>query len=411
MADQDLQQLMARMAATRVPRRSFLAASGLMGMGAALAACGAGSATPAPATEAPATAAPASEAPATEAPATEAPATPAPAPVESELWMLNWSAYDDPDNMEAFKAESGVQNFQYDIFSSDDELQAKLAAGATGYDIAAPTALFLPVMVQNGYIQKLDYSRIPNFKYIDPNVLGQPWDPTNEYHIPKDFGTTGILIRSKYVTEPVTSWREFYDLAKGKYSGKIVLADSALDILPMPLKMLGYSLNSTDPKELAEAKDLLLDLAPHILALDSDTYGDKLASGEAVMAVAWTGPLAALREDPATADIKYVIPSEGTLFWLDGWVLMADAPHPNAAYAWFDFVERPEVQAKEAIYTGYATPNLEAAKFLPADFLNDPAIYPPADVMPLLEGADPNAASNEARLEVWTEFKSRIGRA
>ncbi len=410
MADKDLTELLARMAATRVPRRSFLAASGYLGIGATLAACGAGAATPAP-SAAPATPTPTGDdpVPPTEAPAT-AEVTPAPA-VESELWMLNWSEYDDPENMEAFKAEYGVQNFQYDIFSSDDELQAKLAAGATGYDIAAPTALFLPVMVQNGYIQKLDYSRIPNFKHIDPNVLGQPWDPNNEYHIPKDFGTTGILVRSKLVPEPVTSWREFYDLAKGKYSGKIVLADSALDILPMPLKMLGYSLNSTDPKELAEAKDLLLDLAPHILALDSDTYGDKLASGEAVMAVAWTGPLADLRADPETADIKYVIPSEGTLFWLDGWVLMADAPHPNAAYAWFDFVERPEVQAKEAIFTGYATPNLEAAKLLPPEFLNDPAIFPPAEVMSLLEGADPNAASNEARLEVWTEFKSRIGSA
>ena len=340
MADQDLIELFDLMARTRVNRRSFLAASGLLGLGATLAACGAGS--PATATPAPATAAPASDA-ATAAPATDA-ATTAPteaataAAVEKELWMLNWSAYAAPENMDAFTKQYGLDKFQYDIFASDDELQAKLAAGATGYDIAAPTALFLPQMVQNGYIQKLDFSRIPNFKYIDKNVLSQPWDPNNEYHIPKDFGTTGILYRSKIVTEPLTSWREFYDLAKGKYSGRVTLADSVLDVLPMPLKMLGYSLNSLDPKELAEARALLMDLAPHILAVDSDTYGDKLASEEAVMALGWTGPLAALRADPKTADIRYVIPSEGTLFWLDGWVLMADAPHPNASYAWFDFI-------------------------------------------------------------------------
>jgi spermidine/putrescine transport system substrate-binding protein len=323
--------------------------------------------------------------------------------------MLNWSQYDDPDNMKAFQTEFGVPKFQYDIFSSDDELQAKLAAGLTGYDIAAPTALFLPVMVQNRYIQKLDLSRVPNFKYIDPAVLSQPWDPTNEYHIPKDFGTTGILYRSKVVKEPVTSWREFYDLATGKYSGKVVLADSALDVYAMPLKMLGYSLNSVDPAQLEEARKLLMDLAPHILALDSDTYQDKLATEEAVLALGWTGPLAAMRADPKTADIRYVIPSEGTLFWMDAWVLFTDAPDPNAAYAWFDFVERPAVQAKESLFTGYGTPNLEAKKLLPADFVNDPAVFPPAAVMSKLEGASPDAASNELRLKIYSDFKAAIG--
>jgi spermidine/putrescine transport system substrate-binding protein len=393
-ADQDLNELLALMARTRVNRRSFLAAAGLLGASAAFAACAgsSGSASPSSGTSPGAGSAP-----------------PSPGAVEDELWMLNWSAYVDPANMEAFKQEYGVKNFQYDVFASDDELQAKLAAGATGYDIAAPTALFLPQMVQHGYIQKLDFTRIPNFKYIDPVFLSQKWDPHNEYHIPKDFGTTGILYRSKLVKEPLTSWREFYDLAVGKYSGKVVLVDSALDVFPLPLKMLGYSLNSIDPAQLAEARKLLMDLAPHILAIDSDTYQDKLASEEAVMALGWTGPLAALRADPATADIRYILPSEGTLFWLDGWVLMADAPHPNAAYAWFDFVERPENQAKESIYTGYGTPNTAAKQLLPKEMLDDPAIYPPEDVMAKLEGADPAIADNADRIAIWTEFKSSLG--
>ena len=123
----------------------------------------------------------------------------------------------------------------------------------------------------------------------------------------------------------------------------------------MPLKMLGYSLNSTDPKELDEAKKLLLDLAPHVLALDSDTYQDKLASEEAVLCLGWTGPLLELRADPETADTKYVVPSEGTLFWMDAWVMMADAPHPNATYAWFDFIERPGHPGQgDRRTTGYA---------------------------------------------------------
>ena len=405
MSERDRDEFMARMLRAKVNRRSFLAAAGLIGGGAALAACSGGTSSAAPSTASTAPSTAPSAAPSA-APST-APSTAA-GPIEDELWMLNWSGYVDPANMESFKAETGVKNFQYDIFANNDELLAKLSAGAKGYDLCCPTAEFLPQMAQEGYIQKLDYSRIPNFKYMDPGILSQVWDPKNEYHVPKDFGTTGILYRSKLVKEPVTSWKEFYDLSVGKYSGKVVLVDSAGDVLCMPLKMLGYSINSTDPAELAKAKTLLLDLAPHILALDSDTYQDKLASEEAVLCLGWTGPLLALRADPATADTKYVVPSEGTLFWLDTWVMLADAPHPNATYAWFDYVERPVIQAKETEYTGYGTPNLEAKKLVPQKLLDDPSIFPPADIMASLEGADPKVTDNADRLAVWTEFKSSL---
>ena len=391
MANEGLDELMARMARSKVNRRSFLAAAGLIGGSAVLAACSpSGSASSAPSVAGVATFPPAG-------------------PIEEELFMYNWSDYVAPANMEAFKAEFGVKNFVYDTFANNDELLAKMAAGSSGYDFACPTAEFLPQMAEEGYIQKLDYSRIPNFKYIDPAVLSQAWDPNNEYHIPKDLGTTGILYRSKIVKEPLTSWKEFYDLAVGKYSGKVVLVDSMGDVLVMPLKMLGYSLNSTDPKELDEAKKLLLDLAPHVLALDSDTYQVKLASEEAVMVLGWTGPLVDLRANPDTADTKYVVPSEGTLFWMDVWTMMADAPHPNAAYAWFDFIERPDTQALETITTGYATPNLEAKKLVPQEMLDDPAVFPPEDVMKNLEGADPSSTDNADRLAVWTEFVSSLG--
>lgn len=400
MANESLDELMARMARTRVNRRSFLAAAGLIGGSAALAACSpSSSASTAPSTGA------ASAAPSAAAASSFPPA----GAIEEELFMYNWSSYVAPENMEAFKAEFGVKNFVYDIFANNDELLAKLAAGASGYDFACPTAEFLPQMAEQGYIQKLDYSRIPNFKYIDPAVLSQPWDPNNEYHVPKDFGTTGIMYRPKLVSEPLTSWREFYDLATGKYSGKVILVDSMGDVLVMPLKMLGYSLNSIDPKELDEASKLLQDLAPHVLALDSDTYQLKLASEEAAMALCWTGGLVELRADPKTADVAYVVPSEGSLFWLDVWAMMADAPHPNATYAWFDFIQRPEPQALETTTNGYGTPNLEAQKLLPQEMLDDPAYFPPPDVMAKLEGANPAVTDNADRLAVWSKFKSSLG--
>ena len=394
MAD-NLDEILRRAADTKVPRRSFLAAAGLLGGSAALAACstGTGGATAAP--SASGSGAPAASAP----PAGD---------VEKQLFMYNWSDYISPKNIDAYKAKFGVEKFQYDTFANNEELLAKLQAGATGYDVAAPTAEYVPSMVEGGYIQKLDWSRIPNQKYIDPAFMGLAWDPNNEYQLPKDFGTTGVLYRSKVVKEPVTSWQEFYDLSKGKYSGKVVLVDSMGDVMTMPLKMIGKSLNSVEKEDLDQVRTLLLDLAPHILALDSDTYQDKLASEEAVLCLGWTGPIVELRANPDTADIAYTVPSDGTLFWLDTWVIIADAPNPNAVYAFLNFIHEPEIQAEETNFNGYGTPNDEAKKYIDPAILSDETFFPSDEAMKNLEGAV-DTSGNQQRIDIWQEFKSAIG--
>lgn len=387
---ENLDDILRRAAQTRVPRRSFLAAAGLIGGSAALAACSrGGGATAAPGTGGEASFPPAGD-------------------IEKQLFMYNWSLYVNPDNMEKFKQQFGVEKFQYDTYANNEELLAKLQAGASGYDIACPTAEYTPALVEGGYIAKLDLSRIPNQQYINPAFKGLWWDPNDEYQLPKDFGTTGVLYRSKVVKEPLTSWQEFFDLAKGKYSGKVVLVDSMGDVFVMPLKMLGKSLNSVEKADLDEARKILMDLAPHVLALDSDTYQNKLASEEAVLCLGWTGPLVELRENPETADIAYVVPSEGSLYWLDTWVMMSDAPNPNAAYAWLNFVHEPEIQADETNYNGYGSPNDEAKKYIDEEILNDPSIFPPEEVMANLEGAE-DTSGNQQRIDIWQEFKSAIG--
>jgi spermidine/putrescine transport system substrate-binding protein len=394
-----LDEILARAARTRVPRRSFLAAAGLLGGSAAIAACtGGGGATSVP-TSGGGDATPAAGGGESMAPTGD---------VEKQLFMYNWSDYVSPANMDRFQQEFGVEQFQYDTFANNEELLAKLQAGASGYDIAAPTAEYVPAMIDGGYIQKLDWSRIPNAQYINPAFKGQHWDPNDEWQLPKDFGTTGILYRSKLVPEPVNSWQDFFDLTTGKYSGKTVVVDSMGDVFVMPLKMLGKSLNSVEKEDLDEARKILLDMAPHILALDSDTYQDKLASEEAVLCLGWTGPIVELRADPATEDIKYVVPSEGSLYWLDTWVMIADAPNPNAAYAFLNFIHDPEVQAEETNFNGYGTPNDEAKKYIDPAVLADPAIFPPEDVMANLEGAV-DTSGNEQRIDIWQEFKSKIG--
>ena len=387
-----------RIARRPINRRGFLSLMGASAGAAALAACTgpAGSARPSGA---------ASVAPSASA-GGSAPA--ASFEIESELLTYNWSDYVSDKNVAEFKKRTGLENFGYDIFASNEELLAKLQGGATGYDIACPTAEYVAGMAEEGFVQELDASRLPNLKYINPTFMGTAWDPENKWIVPKDYGTTGIMYRKKLVPEPVTSWKELYELTKGKYSGKTVMVDSMGDVFPFPLKMLGYSLNDNDPAHLKEAGDILLELAPHVHSLDSDTYQVKLANEEAVLCLGWTGPILDLRADPATADTAYVVPSEGTLYWMDTWVMLADAPHPNASYAWLDFIHEPAIQAEETINNGYATPNDEAKKLVPEEILNDQAIFPPDDVIANLEGSLDHSG-NTQRIDIWAEFKSKIG--
>jgi spermidine/putrescine transport system substrate-binding protein len=398
--ERDLNEYLARIGRTRVNRRSFLAASGLIGGSAALAACSGGTATNAPSAAASSAASAAASEAASAAPAAD---------VEKDLFVYNWSDYISPDNIEAFKAQFGVETFVYDTYANNEELLAKLQGGASGYDIAAPTAEYVPAMVEEGFLTKLDLSRIPNVSRINPTFKGLWWDPNDEYQVPKDYGTTGILWRKSMLTAPPTSWREFYDQVKGEASGKTVFVDSMGDVFVFPLKMLGYSLNSDVESELEEARQILLEIAPHILALDSDTYGDKMASGEAALTLGWTGPLGQeLAELVESGDAGYSVPSEGTLFWMDTWVMLADAPHPNAAYAFLNFIHEPEIQAEETNFNLYATPNDDAKALVDPAITGNAAIFPPDDVIASLEGAQDTSGNNQ-RIDIWEEFKQSIG--
>ena len=401
MAEHEIDRAIRRMAQAPLSRRGFLWAGTMSASAAFLAACTGGGST-------------ASSAPvASSAPGASTGAAPSAAiasDIEKDLFMYNWGDYVDPVNIDGFKAKFGIEKFTYDTFASNDELLTKLQGGAVGqWDVSAPTAEFVPAMREQGFIQKLDLARIPNAKYIEAPFKGIWWDPTDEWQVPKDWGTTGIAIRTKIVKEEVRTWKQFFEVAPS-YSGRIVLVDSPGDVFVAPLKALGYSLNSTVESELEEARTLLLGLAPHVLALDSDQYNTKLQTEEAVLGLVWTGGVLELRDEPETADVVYVIPEDGTLYWLDTWVVLAEAPHPNAAHAFINYIHEPEVQARETAWNTYAPPNSEAKKFIDPKFLNDPAIFVPDDILAKLEGAQ-DTSTNPQRLDIWEEFKSKIGQA
>jgi spermidine/putrescine transport system substrate-binding protein len=393
--DQELQAQLQRIAGSHISRRGFLAGSSFAAMSAFLAACSGGGGTSG-----------GSQAPA----GTPVPSFAVPADIEKELNMYNWADYVDPGSQELFKSIFGVEKFTYDTFASNEEMLAKLQAGGTGlYDFGAPTAEFTPDMHDQGLIADIDWSKIPNAKYIDKQFKGLWWDPDNKWQLPKDWGTTGITKRNKFVKDEVKTWRQFLDVAP-KYSGKIIVVDSMGDVMVAPLKANGFSLNSVDPKELEVVRTELLKLAPHVLALNSDTYEVPIKNEEAVLGLTWTGGVVELRDVEETKDVEYIVPEDGTLYWMDTWVIFKDAPHPNAAHAFLNFIHDPQIQAQETISNRYATPNDEAKKYVPKEILDDPAVFVPQAIFDSgkLEGAK-NVSTDPLRNEIWEEFRSKIG--
>jgi spermidine/putrescine transport system substrate-binding protein len=396
--DEALRQYQRDIWKARLSRRGFLAAMGAAGAGAALAACSSNQASSAPSTVP------------TVAPSATGAASATPAPsyvVESEFFLFNWSSYFSPDNQKTFSDTYGIKNFVYDSYPSNEDLLAKLQAGGKGqYDVAVPTAEFVPTLANGGFLQKLDKSRLPNLATINPQFTTLPGDPNNEYIVPKDWGTTGIIYRGNKVKEPIASWKDFWDLATTKYSGKTFVVDSPGDVFVAPLAMHGFDVNTDKSDELEIARQELLKLRPHLQAIDSDTYPQLLQEESAVIGLAWNGTAYVLQTDASGKykDTGYTVPSEGTIYWTDTWVMLADAPHPNAAYAFLNWVQDPNIQVVESLYAGYASCNDAAKPLLPPEFANNPAVYVPADQLSRLS-VSTDQSGNQQRADIWAEFK------
>jgi spermidine/putrescine-binding protein len=406
--DESLRQYQQDLLKAQISRRRFMAGAAMASVAAALAACAPTSlATLAPSVPEPTPTGPTGSSGGAPSPSDTPAATPAPSyALETGMLLYNWSDYFSPDNLTAFQKDFGIPITQT-TFASNEEMLAKLQAGGKGqYDIAVPTAEFSATLAKGGYLQKLDKSRLPNLQSVNQRFLTLPFDPNDDYIVPKDWGTTGVIYRGKKVTEPVTSWKDFFDLAKGKYSGKVFVVDSPGDVFVAPLRLHGFDVNTTDHDQLETARQELMALRPHLQSIDSDNYPTTLEKEEAVIGLAWNGSAYVLQTDASGKykDTGWTVPSEGTIYWTDTWVLLADAPDPNAAYAFLNWIQDPKQQVVESLYAGYASCNDAAKAQLPADFVSNPAVYVPDAELSLLQVAT-DQSGNQQRADIWAEFK------
>jgi spermidine/putrescine-binding protein len=287
-------------------------------------------------------------------------------PKSTELNLYAWSEYVPQAMLDGFTQETGVK-VNYDTYSSNEELMAKLQAGASGYDVIIPSDYTVSILVKQGLLEKLDMAQIPNFTNIDPQFKNLEYDPGNQYSVPYQWGTTCLVVDTGKVTRPITKWADLWDPA---FEGRVVMLDDEREVLGMVLMVLGYDRNSTDPAQLEEAKAKLIELMPNIKLFDSDSPKTALLAGEVWLGQTWNGEAAlAHQENP---DIQYIFPEEGCGIWFDNLSIPKGAPHADAALAFLNYVLKPESSILITEEFPYSSPNKAGLELFKTQ---DPAAY------------------------------------
>jgi len=334
---------------------------------------------------------------------------------ERTVNVYNWSDYIDDSILEDFTKETGIK-VVYDVFDSNEILETKLLAGGTGYDVVVPTGTFLARQIQAGVFQKLDKSKLPNLSNMWDVVAERTakYDPGNEYSINYMWGTTGIgynvnKVQDALGIETIDSWDVVFNpemIAKLADCG-VYMLDAPAEMIPAALNYLGLDPNTTSPDELGKAEELLLSIRPSIRKFHSSEYINALANGDICLAVGWSGDMFQARDRAAEADqgvaISYSIPKQGAQMWFDQMAIPADAPHPEEAHAFLNYMMRPDVIAKASNYVFYANGNAASKELLDEEVIGDPAVYPDDETMSKLFTTVPlDARTQRLVTRIWT---------
>ena len=315
--------------------------------------------------------------------------------MEKELRIYNWSDYIAEDTVANFKKETGIEVI-YDTYEANEELVAKLQAGASGYDLVCPSGYAVQVLLALNLLEKLNPAWLPNVGNISTVFRKTAFDPTDEFTVPWQWGTTGIAFRKDKVKAPPDSWAVFLDK---QYKGKMTMMDDMRDVIGAWLRYRGKSLNSTNADELAQAKKDALEAKALLQSFISAPVKGQLVAGDVWVAQLWNGDT--MQAKVESDQIDYVIPKEGTTIWCDSMCIPKGAPHPRAAHAFLDYILRPEVGASISKFTGYGSPNAKSTASM-----EKPVPYPTEEQLKLLEYQTDLGAASQQWDQIWTEIKA-----
>lgn len=319
--------------------------------------------------------------------------------------LATWPNYHDQANFDAFTDATGAF-VQINVFGSNEEMLAKLQAGGSGWDVYVPTNYTITTYVSEGLIEPLDVSRLPNYDAasFDPRFSDAGTVDGVLYAVPKNWGTTGYAVNTAHDGgKALTSWKDFFDRTMDDFSGRTMVHDYQLTTIGNALKYFGYSFNSVDGAELAEAEKLLISVKPHLFAISSD-YQPAMRAGDAWLTMCWTGDGKQLNRD--IPEIAYVLGREGGEIWSDYYAIPKGAPHLDAAYALINHMLNPEVNAREVLAHGYPVADSRTNALLPAEILNDPILYPAQELLDALEFGAAATLTDPNRAELLARFKS-----
>ncbi len=306
-----------------------------------------------------------------------------------QLNIYNWSDYIAEDTLEKFTAATGIE-VTYDVYDSNEVLEAKLMAGSSGYDVVVPTADFMARQIAAGVYQPLDKSKLPNLGNMDAQIMAyaEAFDPGNAHAVIYMWGTTGIGYNEDMVAErlgdaaPVNSWDLVFDpeVVSRLADCGVTLLDAPTEMIPAAMNYLGLDPQSTDAGDIAKAEELLKTIAPHVRYYHSSQYINDLANGDVCVSVGWSGDVfqAQARADEAEngVSIVYTIPDEGALMWFDMLAIPSDAPNPDAAHAFINFVMDAQITADITNYVWYANANAASMPLVDQEVKDTPGIFP-----------------------------------
>jgi spermidine/putrescine transport system substrate-binding protein len=319
-----------------------------------------------------------------------------------ELIFADWEGDMPQSVLDAFTREFGVKVI-YEIYQTQEGMLDKIHAGQQ-VDVLVLESRFVPQAKEDGLLRRISYQNVTNFKNISANFRGLAYDPENEYSIPFNWGTTGLVVREDLVEAPVTRWADLWDK---RYTGRTAIwLYQTREVIGIALKSLGYSANSENEQELQAALAKLIELKQHVIYLedyDSAYSGEAMASGQIVLSMGYAGDVFAGRK--LNEKITYVYPEEGALLWGDNFVIPSNSPNPTTAEVFINFLLRPDINAQIANENYYATPNEAALAFIDPQILNDRAIFPPSATLKNMEIILPlSSQGQELYARIWKQF-------
>ena len=321
------------------------------------------------------------------------------------LNVYNWGEYIEQSTIDMFEEKYPYIDVNYTTFDSNEAMYSKIVSGAASYDIVVPSEYMVSKLIQEDMLAEIDYSNIPNYKYIGDAYRNLASDPENKYSVPYFWGTVVVIYNSQFVFEEDVKDQSLDLLWNEKYAGKILMFDNPRDSFGISLTRLGYSMNSDNEKEWQEAAKALSEQKPIVQAYVMDAIFDKMEAGEAWIAPYYAGDAFVIQE--SNPDIKFYIAKEGTNLFVDSMCILKTTEHKKEAELFINFMCEPEIAAMNAETVGYATPNTEAKKLIDPEITGNKIVYPDEDYLKNNTEVFINLPQKTQMLQstLWTDLK------